>query len=378
MEIWQSPVESMGIGLLNKCMIKKEFWNGKKVFITGHTGFKGAWLSLWLSSLGARVTGYALDPPTTPSLYELCKIDKMVRSIKGDIRDYNHLLTVLQKTKPDIVIHLAAQPLVLYSYEQPVETYSTNVMGAVNLLDVVRNTKSVRAVLNVTTDKCYENKEWIWGYRENESLGGYDPYSSSKACSEIVTASYRNSYFNPKDYKKHGVLIATARAGNVIGGGDWAENRVIPDCVRAILSNRKIIIRNPNSIRSWQHVLEPLTGYLILSQRLYEGDLIAADAWNFGADDVDAKRIEWMVKTFCRLWGKGATYSVIKSKPFHEAQYLKLDCSKAKMHLDWKPYWNHKKALESIVEWTKGYREGRDSKTLCLKQINEYSMNFIG
>jgi len=359
-------------------MIKKEFWNKKKVFITGHTGFKGAWLSLWLSSLGAKLTGYALNPPTTPSLHALCKIDKIVTSIHGDVRDYSHLLTVLQKTKPEIVIHMAAQALVLHSYEQPVETYSTNVMGTVNLLEAIRNTKSVRAVLNVTTDKCYENKEWIWGYRENESLGGYDPYSSSKACSEMVTASYRNSYFNPKDHKKHGVLIATARAGNVIGGGDWAENRIIPDCVRAILSNRKITVRNPNSIRPWQHVLEPLAGYLNLTQKLYEGDLTFAGAWNFGPEDTDAKRIEWIVKTICRSWGKGAAYSVIKSKQLHEAQHLKLDCSKAKKHLDWKPLWTLEKSLESVIEWTKKYQEGHDPKTLCMKQICEYSMNFTG
>lgn len=359
-------------------MIKKDFWSGKRILVTGHTGFKGAWLSLWLSSLGAKVTGYALEPPTTPSLYKLCKIDKMVTSINGDIRDYNHLLKVFQKTKPDIIIHLAAQSLVLHSYKQPVETYSTNVMGVVNLLEAVRNTKNVRAVLNVTTDKCYENKEWTWGYRENEPLGGYDPYSSSKACSELVTASYRNSYFNPKDHKRHGVLIATARAGNVIGGGDWAEDRIIPDCVRAILNNEKIIVRNPNSTRPWQHVLEPLAGYLFLAQRLYKGDLRFADAWNFGPDDIDAKRIEWIVKTICQLWGKGAAYSVIKSKQPYESHYLKLDSSKAKMNLDWKPLWGIGKALKSIVEWTKGYQDGNDPRDLCLKQINEYSMSFAG
>lgn len=359
-------------------MIKKDFWNGKKILVTGHTGFKGAWLSLWLSSLGARVTGYALDPPTTPSLYELCKIDKVVTSIRGDTRDYNHLFSVFQKAKPDIVIHLAAQSLVLHSYKEPVETYSTNVMGTVNLLEAVRNTKNVRAVLNVTTDKCYENKEWTWGYRENEPLGGHDPYSSSKACSELVTASYRNSFFDPGDRDSHGALVATARAGNVIGGGDWAENRIIPDCVRAILNNKKIIIRNPDSVRPWQHVLEPLAGYLFLAQKLYEGDSRTSDAWNFGPDDIDAKRIEWIVKTLCQLWGKGAAYSVAKSKQPHEAQYLKLDSTKARMQLNWKPLWNLGKTLESIVEWTRGFRDGNDPKALCLKQIHEYSMGFTG
>lgn len=359
-------------------MIKKDFWNKKKVLVTGHTGFKGAWLSLWLSSLGAKITGYALDPPTKPSLYKLCKIDTMVTSVRGDIRDYNHLLSVLQKTRPDIVIHMAAQSLVLHSYQQPMETYETNVMGTVNLLEAVRNTKNVRAVLNITTDKCYENKEWAWGYRENEPLGGFDPYSSSKTCSEVVTASYRNAYFNPKGNASHGALIATARAGNVIGGGDWAENRIIPDCVRAILNNKKIIVRNPDSTRPWQHVLEPLAGYLFLAQRLYEGDSRTSDAWNFGPDDIDVKQIEWIVKTICQLWGKGAAYSVTKSKQPHEAQYLKLDSTKARTHLHWKPLWNLGKTLESIVEWTRGYREGNDPRTLCLKQINEYSMRFTG
>ena len=355
-------------------MIKKDFWNKKKVLVTGHTGFKGSWLSLWLSSLGAKITGYALDPPTKPSLYKLCKIDTMVTSVRGDIRDYNHLLSVLQKTRPDIVIHMAAQSLVLHSYKQPMETYETNVMGTVNLLEAVRNTKNVRAVLNVTTDKCYENKEWAWGYRENEPLGGFDPYSSSKACSELVTASYRNAYFNPKNSSSHGALIATARAGNVIGGGDWAENRIIPDCVRAILNNKIIIIRNPDSTRPWQHVLEPLAGYLFLAQKLYEGDSRTSDAWNFGPDDIDVKQIEWIVKKICQLWGKGAAYSVIKSKQPHESQYLKLDSTKARTHLHWKPLWNLGKTLESIVEWTRGYREGNDPRMLCLKQINEYSM----
>lgn len=364
-------MENMGVDLTFN-MIKKEFWDRKKVFITGHTGFKGSWLSLWLASLGAKVTGYALDPPTVPSLYDLCKIGELINTIKGDIRDYNHLLNAIQESKPEIVIHLAAQPLVLYSYEQPVETFSTNVMGTVNLLEAVRNTNKIRAVINVTTDKCYENKEWTWGYRENDTLGGHDPYSGSKVCSEMVTASYRHSFFNMSDYKKHGVLIATARAGNVIGGGDWAENRIIPDCIRAITGNEKIIIRNPDFTRSWQHVLEPLAGYMMLSQRLYEGDMIAADAWNFGPDETETKRIEAIVKIFCELWGKGAAYSLKKTKQFPESGLLKLDSSKAKMALDWRPRWNLDRALQSIVEWTKGYMGGVDPMALCMNQINEY------
>jgi CDP-glucose 4,6-dehydratase len=351
------------------------FYAGKKVFLTGHTGFKGSWFCLWLHSLGAEVTGYALEPPTDPSLYELCSVDKSIKSTIADIRDGSALAKAMLAAQPEIVIHMAAQPLVRDSYKMPVETYAVNVMGTVNLFEAVRQCKSVKAAINVTTDKCYENKEWIWGYRENEPLGGYDPYSNSKACSELVTSAYRSSYFNPKEYGTHGIAVASARAGNVIGGGDWATDRLIPDCVRAILKGEKIVIRNPDAIRPWQHVLEPLSGYLMLAQRLYAEGPRYAEAWNFGPDDSDAKPVEWLVKSLCAKLGNGASYSIDKGQHPHEAHYLKLDCSKAKSELGWRPRWYLEKSINSIVEWTLGYKQGQDVKKVCLSQIEEYSKN---
>ncbi len=349
------------------------FWKNKKVFITGHTGFKGSWLSLWLHSVGAEVTGYALNPPTDPSLYEICRIYDLVNSVIADVRDGAKLEKTIQATSPEVVIHMAAQPLVRESYENPVDTYAINVMGTVNLLEAVRKCDSVKAVVNVTTDKCYDNKEWIWGYRENESLGGYDPYSSSKACSELVTSAYRNSFFNPKNYAKHGVSLGSVRAGNVIGGGDWATNRLIPDCIRAILNGEKIIIRNPNAVRPWQHVLEPLSGYLVLAQKLYEDGPKYAEAWNLGPNDEDAKPVDWIVRELCVKWGEGASYEVDKREHLHEAHHLKLDCSKAKAELGWHPKWNLEKTIDSIIEWTLCYQKNNNLMELCLKQISEYS-----
>ena len=269
--------------------INNKFWHGRRVFITGHTGFKGSWLCLWLSSLGAKISGYALEPPTNPSLFELARVGELVTSTIADVRDSAELQRALQAAKPEIVIHMAAQPLIRESYNNPVETYAVNVMGTVNLLEAIRHCDSVRAVVNVTTDKCYENREWHWGYRENEPMGGYDPYSSSKGCSELITAAYRNSFFNPQS---HGVALASARAGNVIGGGDWAADRLICDCVKALLEKRDIQIRNPNAIRPWQHVLEPLSGYMLLAQKLYEQGTRFAEGWNFGPNDEDAKPVE--------------------------------------------------------------------------------------
>ena len=348
------------------------FWQGKKIFVTGHTGFKGAWLSLWLMQLGADVTGYALRPPTNPNLFELCFLEDSLHSYIGDVRDYGQLLQTMQQASPDIVFHLAAQPLVQESYRNPVETYAVNVMGTVNLLEAVRQVASVRAVVNITTDKCYENKEWLWGYRENEPLGGYDPYSNSKACAELVTSAFRSSFFNLQDYERHGIAVATARAGNVIGGGDWAADRLIPDFIRAFSSGQKIQIRNPQAIRPWQYVLEPLKGYLMLAERLYTDGTAYAEGWNFGPEDSDTKPVEWIVKKLCQLWGEGAAYAIDNGEHPHEANYLKLDCSKAKTRLKWQPRWCLQEALERIVEWNKAYRTQQDMKDICLTQITDY------
>ena len=352
--------------------INKEFWYKKKVLITGHTGFKGSWLSLLLHKLGIDVYGYALEPPTNPSLFEEVQISQLVNSSIGDIRDYDKLLRIVQSVKPEIVIHMAAQPLVRESYKNPVETYSVNVMGTVNLLEAIRQTPGIKAVVNVTTDKCYENREWHWGYRENEPLGGYDPYSNSKGCSELVTAAYRNSFFNLKEYQNHSVAVATARAGNVIGGGDWAEDRLIPDFIRAITKGEEVKVRSPYAIRPWQHVLEPLSGYLMLAERLYTDGPKFAEAWNFGPDDANAKSVEWIAGRFSELWGKGFTYWIDKNPQPHEAAYLKLDCSKAKAELGWYPKWSIEKALEATVEWYKCWFDKGNVHRLIEQQIHEY------
>ena len=349
-----------------------EFWRGKRVLLTGHTGFKGSWLSLWLQSMGAQVVGFALAPPTKPSLFEVAGIEQGMTSIISDIRDLAHLRQVFAEHQPEIVIHMAAQPLVRYSYIEPVETYSTNVMGVVNLLEAVRSTPSVKAVVNVTTDKCYENREWAWGYRENEAMGGYDPYSSSKGCAELVTAAYRNSYFHPAKYHEHGVAIASARAGNVIGGGDWAEDRLIPDIMRAITEGRAVNIRNPQAIRPWQHVLEPLSGYLLLAQKLYEDGATYAEGWNFGPNDEDAKPVQWIVERLTQSWGEGASWLLDGGEHPHEAHYLKLDCSKAKGQLNWHPRWHLDEALVKIVDWHQAWRDEKDMREMTLRQISAY------
>jgi CDP-glucose 4,6-dehydratase len=370
---WQVEHKSSGA----ECVIDKSFWKRKKVFLTGHTGFKGSWLCLWLYKLGAEVTGYALNPPTSPSLFELSRIDRLVTSVIADVRDRQTLSRTLILAEPDIVIHMAAQPIVRDSYKVPVETYDINVMGTVNVLEAVRSCKTVKAFINITTDKCYENKEWIWGYRENEPLGGYDPYSSSKACSELVTVAYRSSFFNPEEYGIHGVAVATARAGNVIGGGDWASDRLIPDCVRALLNGEKIKIRNPKAVRPWQHVLDPLNGYLILAQKLVAEGPYYSGAWNFAPDDSDAVPVESIVKRLYAQWGKRASYTISKGKQPHEAHYLRLDCSKAKAELGWRPRWKLDKTIDSIVEWTRAYQQGRDARKTCFKQLDEYSRGSV-
>ena len=356
----------------------KKFYHGKKVFITGHTGFKGAWLCLWLNILGAEVTGYALDPPTVPSLFELCRTDRFVKSIIADVRDGEALKGAMLAAHPEIVIHMAAQPIVRDSYKNPVETYAINLMGTVHLLEAVRNCSTVKSVINVTTDKCYDNREWAWGYRENEPLGGYDPYSNSKACSELVTSAYRSSFFNAKDFHRHGVGLASARAGNVIGGGDWAQDRLVPDCIRSLLKREKIIIRNPRAIRPWQHVLEPLSGYLELARRLHEDGRRYGEAWNFGPGDEDAKPVEWLVQKICAKWGENVGYEMDRREHPHEVNYLKLDCSKARWLLGWRPKWNLDQAIDRVIEWINVYKEKGDLRAVCEKQIEDYSNSETG
>lgn len=349
-----------------------QFWQGKRVFLTGHTGFKGGWLSLWLQQLGAEVTGYALTAPTQPSLFEVAGVARGMRSVIGDVRDADNLKRVMAEARPEIVIHMAAQPLVRYSYANPVETYSTNVMGLVHLLEAVRSTPGVRSVVNVTSDKCYENREWPWGYRENEAMGGYDPYSNSKGCAELVTAAYRSSYFNPEKYAEHGVGIGSGRAGNVIGGGDWALDRLIPDMLRAIAAGEAVMIRNPAAIRPWQHVLEPLSGYLTLAEKLYSEGVAYAQGWNFGPHDIDAKPVGWIIERITQVWGDGAAWKLDGVPHPHEATYLKLDCSKARAELGWRPRWNIGQTIEKIVEWHKACDRGVDMRQLTLDQINIY------
>jgi len=353
-------------------MVDEAFWGGKKVFLTGHTGFKGSWLTLWLQALGARVTGFALAPDTTPSLFTLGRVEDGIKSIIGDIRDRALLAEAMKAASPDIVIHMAAQPLVRESYVTPVETYETNVMGTVHVLDAIRQVPGVRSVVIVTTDKCYENREWEWGYRENEAMGGYDPYSSSKGCAELVTSAYRNSFFNPATYAKHGVAVASGRAGNVIGGGDWAADRLIPDIMRAISRGETVNIRNPHAIRPWQHVLEPLGGYLILAERLYTDGPRFADAWNFGPNDSDAQPVQAIVERLTSQWGDGARWSLDGGEHPHEATFLKLDCSKARARLGWRPRWDLNHTLDSIVAWYKAARN-EDVKAVTLAQIDQYT-----
>lgn len=352
----------------------KSFWAERRVFLTGHTGFKGSWLSLWLQSMGADVTGYALAPePGGRSLFELARVGDGMRSVIADLRDASTVARELKAARPDIVIHMAAQALVRESYATPLETYAVNVMGTAHVLEAVRYAPEVRAVISVTTDKCYENREWAWGYRETDHLGGFDPYSSSKAGAELVTAAYRSSFFNPAQHAQHGVAIATARAGNVIGGGDQARDRLVPDILAALGRGEPVRIRNPQSIRPWQHVLEPLSGYLRLAELLASpGGASFAEAWNFGPADDDAQTVEWIVQRLLERWGDSPGWVHDAVPQPHEANYLKLDCSKARLRLGWAPQWSLATALAAIVDWQRGMAQGDDVRAVTLAQISSH------
>lgn len=352
--------------------MNQNFWHGKRVLLTGHTGFKGSWLSLWLQRLGTELIGYSLEPPTEPNLFTLSSVSNGMTSILGDVRDLDHLSRVISEQQPEIVIHMAAQALVRSSYKQPVETYATNVMGTVNLLEAVRQSDRVRVALIVTSDKCYENQEWVWGYRENDPMGGYDPYSSSKGCAELVTAAYRNSFFHPASYEQHGVAIASARAGNVIGGGDWAKDRLVPDILRAAIAKEPIIIRNPKATRPWQHVLEPLSGYLTLAERLYQDGPRFVGGWNFAPNDEAVRSVEWVVEQLLMRWADHAGWQQDQASQPHEAHLLKLDCTKAKSYLGWHPTLDLSTALDWIVEWTKMWHQARNIRQITEKQILNY------
>jgi len=342
-----------------------DFYKGKKVFITGHTGFKGSWLCEALSLAGADVMGYSLDPPTEPNLFSLLGLDKKIKSVIGDIRDLKKLKTAISKFQPEIVIHMAAQPIVRDSYKDPVYTYETNVMGTVNILEAVRGCDSVKSFLNVTTDKVYQNNEWVWGYREDERLCGYDPYSNSKSCSELVTYSYLNSFFQDSE-----ITISTARSGNVVGGGDFANDRIIPDCIRSAMAGDEITVRNPHSTRPYQHVLECLGGYLLIVQKQYEDKKYASN-YNFGPDDNSCVTTGKLVDLFCKTWGGVKWVDKYDGGP-HEANFLKLDCSKAKTELDWRPKWSIDDAMVKIVEWSKVFSNDKDVAEITDKQIREY------
>lgn len=353
--------------------METSFWLGRRVFLTGHTGFKGSWLSLWLQSLGADVTGYALAPGPGENLFDAAHVGDGMRSVLADIRDVGTLSQEMNAAAPEIVIHMAAQALVRESYAAPLETYAVNVIGTANVLEAVRSTPQVKAVVSVTTDKCYENQEWNWGYREVDHLGGYDPYSSSKACAELVTAAYRSSFFNPALHARHGVALASARAGNVIGGGDWARDRLIPDILSALGKGEPVRIRNPHAVRPWQHVLEPLSGYLRLAELLASGDGSAfSEAWNFGPADDDARPVQWIVERMIEKWGGASTWVRDEQPQPHEASYLKLDCSKARARLGWVPRWNLASALSAIIEWQRAYADGANMRAKTLAQIHDF------
>lgn len=350
-------------------VVSPEFWNGKRVYVTGHTGFKGSWLVTWLKKMGAQVTGYSLAPETKPSLFSEMENDLMMTSEIGDIRDFEKFSKSLQRANPEIIFHMAAQPLVRYSYDHPIETFQTNIMGTANLLETARRLPSLKAVVVITTDKVYENEEWVWAYRENDALGGFDPYSSSKACTEIVTSAMRRSFF----HSSNTAGVATVRAGNVIGGGDWAGDRIVPDVVRAFQKNEVVRLRNPNAIRPWQHVLEPLGGYLMVAQKICQGDRDTyCSAWNFGPDSHNAVPVEKLVSLLASHW-PGVRWEIDQGKHPHEAFYLKLESSKAKQLLEWYPKWDVEKTTQMTMDWYRAfYKNEASAFELCSSQINEY------
>ena len=359
----------LGRGAVEDVVMNAQFWRAKRVLVTGHTGFKGSWLCLWLQSLGAEVLGYALAPETEPNLFGLARVGDGMESVIANVQDGEALKAAVRRFRPEVVLHLAAQSVVRRSYEEPVETYATNVMGTVNLLEAVRGSDSVRAVVVVTSDKCYENREWEWGYRENEPMGGSDPYSNSKGCAELVTAAYRASFF--ADGKSR-AAVGSARAGNVIGGGDWTRDRLIPDIMNGIAANRVVPIRNPGAIRPWQHVLEPLQGYLMLAEKLHDEGATFAGAWNFGPGDADCRPVRWIVARLSEEWGDGVRWEIDTRIQPHEANYLKLDSSKAMARLGWRPRWDLTAALRSIVRWQRAHLAGGDMRAVVLDQIREH------
>ncbi len=362
----------MGIEKAKTNQSLNNFYKSKRVLITGHTGFKGGWLSLWLAKLGAQVIGYAKEPPTSPSLFEVCNIADKVTSIIGDVKDIENLGNVFEKYQPEIVFHMAAQALVRYSYKEPVETFETNVMGTVNVLEGCRHSKTVRAIVNITSDKCYENQESRQGYIEGDMLGGYDPYSSSKAAAELVTGAYLQSFFNPEDHNSHEIGLASARAGNVIGGGDWADDRIIPDCIKAFMNKKEVVIRSPDAVRPWQHVMEPLYGYLLLGQHLYSDGSNFSGAWNFGPEDENLKPVKWILDQMIDSWGEDSSWTINEGENPHETNYLKLDSSKAKSRLGWYPKWDIDRSLKKTIEWYKSYKNGENMLNITTNHLNDY------
>lgn len=349
-------------------LVSPAFWRGRRVLVTGHTGFKGGWLSLWLQSMGADVCGFALPPATAPALFHVADVARGMHSILGDVRDHEKLRQTVAAARPDIVLHLAAQPLVPYSYAEPVETFSTNVMGTVNLLEACRHQPGLKAVVVVSSDKCYENREQRWGYRETDPMGGHDPYSASKGCTELVVASYRRSFLAAR-----GVALASARAGNVIGGGDWTPSRLVPDALAAFARGEAVVLRNPDAIRPWQHVLEPLAGYLLLAQRLFEHGEAFAEGWNFGPDEADARTVGWIADTLAAGWGGGAAWRASDEPRIHEAHTLKLECTKARARLGWRPRWKAEDAVSRSLAWYQAWRAGADMHRYTLDEISEFT-----